>query len=85
MCINLLKMSCRKRWKWHFRDPKFKTFPGGACPQTPLGWGWGCNLKISHVLIYVQNSSYATPLKVYYQGKKRVIGIRSLINSNEQY
>ena len=41
MCINLLKMSCRKRWKWHFRDPKFKTFfLGSMPPDTPrLGLG----------------------------------------------
>ena len=28
MQTNVLKMSCGKRWKWHFRDPKFKTFLG---------------------------------------------------------
>ena len=36
--INLLKMSCGKGWKWHFRDPKFKDFLMGACPKTPLVW-----------------------------------------------
>ena len=24
LCINLLKMSCAKRWKWHFQDPKYE-------------------------------------------------------------
>ena len=31
-------MSCRKRRRWHFRDPKCKNF-WGACLQTPLGLG----------------------------------------------
>ena len=36
--FNLLKMSCRKCWKWYFWDLNLIIFWGGACPQTPLGW-----------------------------------------------
>ena len=31
--INLLKMSCGKRWKWHFRDAKFNGIYIKACVQ----------------------------------------------------
>ena len=32
-------MSCRKRRRWHFRDPKFKNFPGEHAPRLPQVWG----------------------------------------------
>ena len=33
--ISLRKMSCGKRWKWHFRYPKVKNFRGEHAPRTP--------------------------------------------------
>ena len=36
--INLLKMSCGKRWKCHFRDPKFQNFLEEHAPR-PLSLG----------------------------------------------
>ena len=33
--IKLLKMSCGKRCKWHFRDPKLKNLGGGHAPRSP--------------------------------------------------
>ena len=34
--FNLLKMSCGKCWKWHFRDPKSTNFSGGeSLPSIP--------------------------------------------------
>ena len=33
--INLLKMSWGKRWKWHFRDPKFRNFLREHAPRPP--------------------------------------------------
>ena len=35
--INLLKVSCRKRWKCHFRDPKLRNFLGSIPPDL-VGW-----------------------------------------------
>ena len=35
--INLLKVSCRTRWKWHFRDPKLRNFLG-SIPLDLVGW-----------------------------------------------
>ena len=32
-------MSCRKRRRWHFWDPKFKNFPGEHAPRLPQVWG----------------------------------------------
>ena len=33
--INLPEMSCGKRWKWRFQDPKIKTLLGEHAPGTP--------------------------------------------------
>ena len=35
LLINLPEMSCGKRWKWRFQDPKIKTFLGENAPRTP--------------------------------------------------
>ena len=50
--LYLTKMSWRKCRRWHFRDPKFKHYLGGACLQTTPGLGRqtslpACTFKIS--------------------------------------
>lgn len=42
--IYILKMSCRKCWKWYFRDPKFEHLLGEYTPETPLVWSTFCAL-----------------------------------------
>ena len=44
--FNLLKMSCGKCWKWHFRDPESTNFSGGeSMPSipTPRICSWICS------------------------------------------
>ena len=55
--INLLKMSCRKRWKWHFRDPKVKNFLG----EQALGWDTAATTCHPHVCTH--SKSHAMRLK----------------------
>ena len=55
--INLLKMSCRKHWKWHFWDPKVKNFLG----EHALGWA---TLAATFLpCMHTHSKSHATPLK----------------------
>ena len=37
----LLRISCRKRRRWHFRGPKFKNFLGEHAPRLPPPPGLG--------------------------------------------
>ena len=55
--INLLKMSCRKRWKWHFRGPKVKNFLG----EHALSWDIVATTFLPHV--HTRAKSHAMPLK----------------------
>ena len=55
--INLLKMSCRKRWKWHFQVPKIKNFLG----EHALGWHTVATTFLPSVCTH--SKSHATPLK----------------------
>ena len=55
--INLLKMSCTKRWKWHFRDPKVKNLLG----EHALGWDTVATTFLPRVRTH--SKSHAMPLK----------------------
>ena len=48
--LYFLKISCRKRRRWHFRDPKFKTFLlGEHAHRLPQVWQRGYNF---HMLLF---------------------------------
>ena len=50
-------MSCGKRWRWQFRDPKLR----GSKPQTPLGWAaFGTTTFLPRVR--TRSKSHTTPL-----------------------
>ena len=64
LSINFLKISCRKRWKWHFRDPKFKNFWSSICPQTSQRWAaFGTTTFLPRVR--TPTKSHAAPLKKF--------------------
>ena len=73
-------MSCRKRRRWHFRDPKFKNFLGEHAPRTPPGLGrlrranfspaW--TFKISR---YPIDYRYLVAYEIIAQGWKKRLGL----------
>ena len=55
--INLLKMSCRKCWKWYFQDPKVKNFLG------EYALGWDTVATTFHLHVCTHSKSHAMRLK----------------------
>lgn len=66
--IYLLKMSCEKRRKWHFRDPTFKNCLGGAWgrgsmpPDRPT-WS-GPPRHVTFLFVHTPSTSHATPMNL---------------------
>ena len=61
--IKLLKMSCGKRCKWHFRDPKLKNLGGGMPPEALSSVDYGATTFFLHMR--TPSKSHSTPLKLY--------------------
>ena len=74
-------MSCRKRKRWHFRDPKFETFLREHAPRLPQVWGASsvltftspaCTFKISR---YAVNYRHLVAYEINAQGWKKRLSL----------
>ena len=64
-------MSCRKRWRWHFRDPKFKNFRGEYAFGT-LTFPLPAPIKISR---YAADYWYVQAYEINAQWCKKGLGL----------
>ena len=74
-------MSCRKRRRWHFRDPKFKHFLGEHAPSLPQVWGAFRALTLLPLRAlsrYAAHYWYLTPYEINAQGWKKRLGLEGV-------
>ena len=74
-------MSCRKRRRWHFRDPKFKHFLGEHAPSLPQVWGAFralTFLPLRALSRYAAHYWYLTPYEINAQGRKKRLGLEGV-------
>ena len=74
-------MSCRKRRRWHFRDPKFKHFLGEHAPSLPQFWGAFralTFLPLRALSRYAAHYWYLTPYEINAQGRKKRLGLEGV-------